>query len=1019
VKPLQLTMQAFGPYAGIQRIDFTELEERTFFLVTGPTGSGKTTLLDAMAYALYGQTSGGGRDGEDMRSHHAGDGTQTVVVLDFQLGERIYRVERYPRQKVPRRKGEGDMVEQAAKATLWDITKSGDKEGHVLATKITKVTAECESLLGFTVGQFRQIVTLPQGKFRDFLDADSGEREKILEILFQTQRYSRIQEHFKVLHKDCLDDLKDFRSRTQVLLESVEEDSADTLELTLVSLKTEEEKLGQEVAVLKEKEDVARKAFEKVARENEKLAERKQAKEDLGELKARAAAIKEEKEVLKHARKAASLLDIEKVRDEAQGNLEKANRELDLAKSNRLETDKERKAVSDRFAKLKGEEPARKILEKQITRLDPVAAELKALEANRKLLAKNRSDHKNATGAAKKLISDRTRLANLIKKNEKALKKAEVEVAKIEGLDAKVEMASALVKRLQLLESLRKQVKEANRNSKGATADCNRAKKALDAAKKDLKHLQDERQRAKAAVLAEILEEGIPCPVCGSKEHPDPARITSAVPTEMEIEEAEIGVTDLEQKVEEARRISKDTDKTLVKAETALKGQEAEVGKDAASDPKIAKKALKAEKNALAKAKENRELAGELSETLDEQQGELKAAEERHKEMEPQRLKLQVEVTKLETKVEKGEGSLPHGIATKSDLDKKLNGIRKDLDARIKAWDSVQEEMKRADAAAVAGKTAAIESAKVLKKAAREEKKSVAAFDARLKKAGFEKEADYAAARLDEPEIEEVDAAIKEYTKHLDEATGRLKHLKESTKGMKLGNLELVEKAFKSAGAAREQKQEQRAETSGNCKRYGSILKQLKQLSKDNTEADKLSRQLGRISSVINGNNARRMTLQRYVLSTMLDSVLDLASARLRKMTDNRYELLLVQESGDGRRAGGLDLAVFDEWTGESRPVNTLSGGESFLTALALANGLSEAVQSLAGGIRLDTVFIDEGFGSLDSDSLDKALNSLLEIESSGRLIGIISHVNELKERISARLEVESSRNGSRARFIT
>ncbi|MFZ2088110.1 MAG: AAA family ATPase, partial [Desulfobaccales bacterium] len=335
MKPLKLTMQAFGPYAGEEVVDFRDLEQRSFFLIHGPTGSGKTSVLDGICFALYGETSGRERDGRFMRSHHSGPEEPTEVTLDFSIGNEVYRVTRSPEQERPRKKGSGATREKP-RATLWRRTGLADdqQEGTVLAAQWSRVTASVETLLGFQSDQFRQVVMLPQGQFRRFLLADSREREEILEVLFQTEIYRRIQEALKQSAKEIQERLVRQEHQRKFLFDQAQAESQEELRQNCEAVLSQQKNLHRELTEFQTQELRAQEELDRGRQVLAKITEKDQALAALAELEARKEEIEAKQIRLERALRAAALRDLE-------AHLQARESELNQA------TEKQKQAAED------------------------------------------------------------------------------------------------------------------------------------------------------------------------------------------------------------------------------------------------------------------------------------------------------------------------------------------------------------------------------------------------------------------------------------------------------------------------------------------------------------------------------------------------------------------------------------------------------------------------------------------------------------------------------------------------
>ncbi len=870
MRPLRLAMQAFGPYAGEQTLDFADLRGAGFFLITGPTGAGKTTVLDAMSFALYGVTSGGpesdgGRSGASMRSDHADPDLLTRVVFDFALGDDVYRILREPEQERPKRKGEG-TTRHGQSATLWRLKSDGapSTEGIPLATGWSKVSAKSEELLGFRSEQFRQVVMLPQGRFQKLLEADSKEREQILRALFDTGHYSAIELALKDGAKGLRDEAARVAAQQSEALHLAEADSYDDLSERCAKLSVAALEAGTHAVTAESARDEAQERLRRgrdAAARLEDLARAEQAAESIARREDQVAAGRRE---LDAATRAATVVD-----------------------------------VAERAA----------------------AAQIEAL--SRRAAA--------AGGEAERL-----RLAEI------SLRASDV-LHEQDGLAEARDAAAAEVLRLRALVGVCDDLAVA-REAAGQTAAAADAARlaaatteaAWTAARDELAAAEAAAREAQAGVLARDLRDGEPCPVCGSTQHPRPAAVAAGAPSDGSLDESRLAAD----KASDAR--------------------------DSAA--RALREAESAEAAAAARLAERQKVAPASTGPV-ELSAAVAAAEARSEEL-----------------------TAAHREAT-----------------------AVAHKAETAVATAVAAASMAAEE---LVKAEAEASRAQHEFDSRLAQAGFASASEWKAARRDRRETEELRDLVSEHEQESLRAAERLRLAREAALGAEAPDLEALETAAETSADAARDARTAAAGLSAAAEAAVRQLDRLRQLRSEAAAIDARYRILGRLADVANGDNARHLSFQRYVLGAFLDDVLVAASQRLHLMSKGRYRLERTERRFGGKAAAGLNLEVYDAWTGVARPVATLSGGETFMAALSLALGLAEVVQAHAGGIRLETVFVDEGFGSLDDESLDLAIAALMGLGEGGRLVGIISHVSELRERIDARLEVASGKTGSRARFV-
>jgi DNA repair protein SbcC/Rad50 len=869
MRPLRLELTAFGPYAEPLVVDFGVLGERRLFLVHGATGAGKTTLLDAMCFALYGDATGSERDGKGFRSQFAGPSLETSVTLDFQVGERVFRVTRQPEQERAKRVGEGTTVSPHA-ATLWDRTGLGDaaEEGKVLATRVGGVTEAVVEILGFRSEQFRQVIVLPQGRFRDFLLANSREREDILRQLFDTGFYGRIEEALKERSRELKSAAEKLRTERAALLG--QEDCADESELgeRLRALETTKAEVDAGLETLQAQSLAAAQALERLRAEQARFEKMERAQRALAELQARRAGVDVDRRRLKTARRAAALVDLA-------GQLAE-RREAAAGAGKAFENLRGRHAASAR----------------RLQQAAAAAAAEQGRAPEREALAKRAAELQRAMPIAQELtgLLDRER---------------------IEAAAEKV-----------------------------AAAGADAAQRSVAEARAHAEALRSARELGSAALLAAELRPGDPCPVCGSTEHPRPA----AGHTEIPSAEAMAAATEA---IAAAEGLVAETLQARQRAGQALSG-------------------LRAGIVALQK--------------------------------------------QLEHVVEPSQGRLRDIPRLADDAREQGAALQAALEQAAAEEQAARDESARLDA----GLQAAAAQAEAARAALAATEKQWAG---RLERAGFSSEQAWREASMDEDEMQRIESAVENYTQQLAAAESMAADAQAEIEGRPRPDLEAAQAA---ASAAARVHAEAAAESGRLASRISSVNKlraRLEHISAAYADTEERFGVFGTIARVAGGDNTHRISLQRFVLASRLDDVLAAASQRLHAMTRGRYLIRRDTETTSRRAAGGLELLVEDAYTANSRPVATLSGGESFQAALSLALGLSEVVQAYSGGISLDTIFIDEGFGSLDPEALDLAIDTLMDLQQSGRMVGVISHVPELRERIDVRLEVVAGTGGSHAVF--
>ena len=869
MKPLKLTMRAFGPYAGETVIDFEKLQGRHLFLICGPTGAGKTTILDAMCYALYGKTSGD-RTGEKMRSDYADSSERTEVIFDFMLGDKTYRATRSPAQMVDKKRGSGQTL-AAMQASLSEL-----EDGKEINTLRTGIEEAAGKLIGLNADQFCQVILLPQGDFRKLLVAKADEREAILKQLFKTQRFSDF--------KDRLKDRLDAKVREKMEKQTREDQILSTAGAT------DEKQLSQMVEEagkeLKEAQDIV-KSREKESNEFREVYQKETA-------------------LMGHFTELDKALKQDAALKNEEGRMKEMEASLSLIRSAR--------ELAPYFVQLDG-----------ITREGKQeAVKLKTAKADMETYSK-------LNETLEKRIQE---LDAMKEKREEERKTA----LKMQDLVPKATLYGAAV---QALKNTKNALSRAEEEAKRLQAAAEAARKARDEQKEKADAVRKSYIEGQAFLLAEGLEDGVPCPVCGAIHHPAPARGGDNVA-----------------KAEDVERAQKEYER-------------ASAAYDRANDAKE-----KHSTGAYAKAVSDHAKADAQMKTLEE----IPEAYRDPKYLEAESTRLLTDIRKWEQDKETAAAQLRKAGADLSASQAACRNAEERREELVKKYRETESVLK--EASDKAGFQSLDECKEWYKKKDTEEsvRKTLEQYRADRKSTEERiKAEEQETAGKERPDMLALNEKSKALQDQLKKASERAAALKERT--------ETLQKAVSDARA---------------------IEKELEDLRKE----EGLIRGLYDLTS----GKKTRITLERYVLGTLLDDVANAANLRLLSMSRRRYSLhRMTDESGLGK--GGLSLEVSDSFTGRSRPANTLSGGETFLASLSLALGLADVVQSRQGGVRLDTMFIDEGFGTLDPDSLNSAMNTLIDLQNTGRMVGIISHVPELEERIDARLRVTPAEKGSKAEF--
>jgi len=1042
MKPLKLTMQAFGPYAGTETIDFKELENRTMFVISGKTGAGKTTIFDGISYAIYGKASGEDRNGTDLRSQFAEEDTLTEISLDFSLRQKTYRITRSPQQERKKKSGEGTTT-VGAKAELYLIDENGDIQ--LLASNVREADEKIKEIMIIDSNQFRQILMIPQGEFRKLLTSDSKEKEIILQRLFHTEIYKKVEEKLKeeaTLLKKMVEDQVEKRSAQLRSIKAVENDELkeliaagsvnDTLILPLLKNEIDamESKL-QELAKAREnlqldRDQMQQRLFEAEAtlKQIQSLETLKAAKE---KLESQQALFAEKETQTVFAKKAALLNAQEQLCHNLKADFDSMTNQVSQISQRIGQLSRKREEAEREHLRQMDREPERKAAAEQVNLLENIRGEVLAF-------ASIDSKVKKMKGSLDSKNQDRENGEHALKTAEDRLKVLQIEKEEAEKAQLTyLENDRQLEKLLRELDKLTK-FKNHLQKTHLAKAKFETTKGLLNQVvshhhdgKAAAEELEQRWLHSQAAVLAGKLQEGSACPVCGSEYHPAPIRADEGfIPTEEDLKAARKQVSVLEKE-------KSAVEKTFIEAETTLRSLNTN-GEELMAEilgfrpdfkmEQIADVILMTEGDIEKLKKEQNQLAIKQK-SLEKIRAEIKRYDEgkeklqlQLKELEDEYQKLIIQYTENKTTLARITEKIPEQLRSLQAFEAKLQTAeqhRKELEQEMEL---ARKNFQDAKELLGTEKARLEEAERRLKEIEARLAAEREVFKNNMVAQGFENYQAYHQSKTPEQAILRLEMEVRDYREEVRSVRDRFTELSEMLKDVKKPDLETLQASFSELNQKIKEADETYQDLNLKKRDNQSIFKQIVSLNEQMKQLEEKYKLVGHLYEISKGQNTYRVTFERFVLAAFLDDILREANVRLQKMTSGRYRLLRKTDRSKGNVQSGLELLVLDAYTGQERHVKTLSGGEGFKAALSLALGLADVVQNYAGGVSLETMFIDEGFGTLDPESLDQAIEALIDIQSSGRLVGIISHVPELKERIDARLEVISTQTGSKTQFV-
>lgn len=1041
MKIKKLIVSAFGPYATEQELDFEKyLDNPNMFVITGNTGAGKTTIFDAINFVLYGEASGSERDGKSLRSDFADSSTKTEVKLWFSLKNKDYYIKRSPQYFRSKQRGEG-LTENKAEAELIydDKTITGTKE----------VTRQVEEILGITCEQFKQLVMIPQGEFKKLLNSDSDKKEEIFRKIFGTKVFSDIQNNIKTeansLKKSIEEVLRDRENKIKSFQLRKDDDLLNSLilnkdlniELILEEFVKSIDADKEEDRILKEKEDNIKSKLDNLSKElvlgkeaNKKLEILEKYKIDFERLNALKESFKLKEEELRYAKKAVTALNYEEKYIEKKRILDRIRKNLSISieNLNKLKIHLEKAEVD--FKKEVEKEPIRNELNKRLDEIQGLKEKTLVYKENSEklnLLKASYTKIKERIENIKKEIDEKTKLLIEINNEINIIQSLKEEASKldIESLNYKAKEEKLNTLKLSIDKLINELSKEKKLREDYEVLNNNYINK-----RKIYEALDESFRNNLAGILAKDLEEGKECPVCGSISHPNLAKLE-----DKDISEDEVKKAKLEEEASRKKMEVSLTNLTKIKAEiNSLKNDNInklfkeifneELEEDISlSFNKVYKELISVEEilnNITLKKKEvDKEILKELN--LSKKKSEIENLNEAlRKELEEKNNELLLREGEVKTQ-EANLNNIVNDFKGSIKSIEELNLEEKDISNKLKALKEAYEKSEldlkniKTEFDKENGNKDTLE--KQEKEADTEYNNCVAEFKDKVLSLGFENYKDYISKRKQESEIEVLENEIQKYNVDLSNANKLYSLTLEECKNIKFVDIKSIEVSIEEVNKERVYINNLLKEVYLRINQNTKILEDCLSFNKKIETQEEKYKTIGRLSKIINGDNPRKISFERYVLAAYFEDIISAANIRFSKMTNSRFELLRKEDVGDKRKGQGLDLEVYDNYTGKSRDVKTLSGGESFKASLAMALGLSDVVQRYSGGIQLDTIFIDEGFGTLDPESLDIAIETLIDLQDNGRVVGIISHVQELKDRIEVKLEVTSTNQGSKVEF--
>lgn len=973
MKPIRLTMSAFGSYAGVTEIDFAR-QTHGLFLICGDTGSGKTTIFDAITYALFDATSGGGRNGGMMRSQYAKTDTQTYVEFEFSYADQIYRIRRNPEYKITKQLKNGKIKEQKVPARVELLLP----DGMVYPEKKSATDAKIVEIVGLTLEQFTQIVMIAQGEFMRLLDTKSDQRKEIFSKLFQTGKYWRLQEDLRERSGQMDDALSENarateqeRSRLEIpdtLREEFDPKAQDIrLEELVERLSGMEQEAQERLSENRRQLDKWNAQLKQVERENQLFASLENAKKEQDRLREEAPEEERRRQTIAAAQTAQTVAAKETVRGDVAKKRAQAKRNI--------------------------EEQENWLAENNIK-----CQEMETLtEESKAQVEENVSAMQREAQKIEDSLPSYTILADATRQEKEA--KSQLTALETEFYCGLYRRAEELLASMDEMNRLKKQTADARMRWDVAAA------KAKEAGT-DYDRMYDCYLAEQAGILAKRLKEEEPCPVCGSLHHPKPAELSAEAVDEKQLGQAKEQRAKAEEEREKAGKLFEQRREQYLVCERKTEQMQQSLLSEAAET----KQSLFSEAAGIKQATRE-ELTGMMEQYKEFRNSSGSAVATREQVM---------QCRQRVTEAERERARIAEGLvyATEEDakarieeIEKEKNRCRKELETMQQKLASLKEELhtRQGLLEGERGKEAEL---------AVEYETAETAFWDSIRENGFADEEAYRSAFLPEGKCRELTEESERYRGRCQKNEGELIAFTKALAGKepvdtaeireKIETLTQENEKLTKEHLALHVAHETDASVLQNCKHY--IEERQKLLERDAVIKSLYRTANGRLSG------SAKIDFETYVQRQYFKEMIYEANKRLLTMSGHQYILKLKETASSGRKSNeGLDLSVYSLVTDSERDIRTLSGGESFLAALAMALGMSDVAIRKAGAVHLDMMFIDEGFGSLDEQARRQAIAVLQNLAGKERLVGIISHVTELKEQIENRLVVTRDDAGSKA----
>lgn len=996
--PISLTLSAFGPYPDTITIDFESFQEDGLFLITGPTGSGKTMIFDAMIFALYGKTSGQIRQTDSLRCDHALNEIPTFVEFSFSLHQQNYTIKRNPKYYL---EGKKTPKQPSALLTLPD---------GKMVEGIKEVNQKMISLLGVDDQQFKQICMIAQGEFTKLIMASSDEREKVLRELFHSETYQKLEEKLKVHLKTYQDKYDLLLNKRKDLMQELQvEDHQEYLSKQTKLIASQQKEYDD----LKKYLDQKKQQLQLYRLQNQRLIQLKDLKQQFQDLKKQENDYQELNKTVDTLKKAqeTNYLYISYIKQQKKLQTLKLNQEDFLKQLKKLEKDYQEKKVQADFLDYK--QQTKEKLQNQIQETKQLINQIYQYQNDYQNLQTLKQQYRMLDEEHKLFLKKKEKFENGLQRDQERIQSEQQVQSKYELIKQQYVRLNEQKVKVHQLSDYYDQILKLNENKSDLQEEYTVVEKQVDHEKMQYNQMEKLYFRKQAGIFALQLKEDQPCPICGSLHHPHPAQIEKEDITKEKLDQQAKKVKQQEHRLQDILQkilLSNQKKEMLVKQTKQLSSElniQEEISKEIfikeldhlSKDEKRMKKEyleLQDELKYIQKLKKS--VALSLKDMSTYESKELKQAQSLEN--------IQVQIHQLSGKLNDSLRQYEIG-----EVNKNYQQVQKEYRQLSLEIETIQQDYEKVKNKYLEIKT----KISSLNQQIIQEQEIYDELDNKYHTAldAFINEEEFLNLKTQINQISILEKKYQDYLISLKSLNEQIISLENEVKDSTYVDLSSLSETIKEVNQQLREKNDDLEKLKID---YSLKEKMIKDIQKINQQLEKDEDTYQRYLDLYNlasGKNNARVSIERYVLATYFENMLIYANVIMKQLSQGRYQLLRKDDAGKGRSQQGLELDVFDQESGNIRSIKTLSGGESFKAALSLALGLSRMVQDYAGGIELNTLFIDEGFGSLDSQSLDQAMNCLMELHHENKLIGIISHVSDLKDRIERQLVVERKQKQS------